>query len=162
VDPDQVKEIRVKSFYEAVDCLGVWRPSYVVDAMFSLPHLIALVLLGRGPGRGLREEDLHDPKVKELEAKVTSLELDSDADKAYRSDNHQMPSTVTVTMLDGTVRSATVVNAKGDPEDPLTMEELQQKFRQLVCPVLGAQKTERIIERVRVLEKLGDVSEVVA
>jgi 2-methylcitrate dehydratase PrpD len=158
IDPSEVQEIQVRAFYEAVVSLGVWRPQYVVDAMFSLPHLIALVLLGKSPSRGLDEADLSDSEVRALEAKVARLELDPEADRAYGMNQHEMPSTVTITMRNGRSYTARVVHPRGDPENPLSDEELQAKFRQLVVPVLGPEKTERIVKRVRELESLDDVS----
>jgi 2-methylcitrate dehydratase PrpD len=71
---------------------------------------------------------------------------------------HEMPSTVTITMRNGRSYTARVVHPRGDPENPLSDEELQAKFRQLVVPLLGPEKTERIVKRVRELESLDDVS----
>ena len=44
------------------------------------------------------------------------------------------------------------------PNDPVTDEEVKAKFRQLSEPVIGKDRTERIIETVMHLEDLDDTN----
>jgi 2-methylcitrate dehydratase PrpD len=47
---------------------------------------------------------------------------------------------------------------KGDPENPLSWDELINKFRNLVSPVFSAAKQNKIIDGVRSLEQEDDLN----
>ena len=66
---------------------------------------------------------------------------------------------VEVTKRDGETVSLFVSHAPGTPENPLDTEEVNAKARKLMAPILGAARTEGLIERINALEELGDVRE---
>jgi 2-methylcitrate dehydratase PrpD len=47
----------------------------------------------------------------------------------------------------------------GTKENPLTVEEVNEKARTLMTPVLGTEKTERLIRSIQDLENLRDIRE---
>ncbi|MEE9559259.1 MAG: hypothetical protein V3V64_00615, partial [Acidiferrobacterales bacterium] len=47
---------------------------------------------------------------------------------------------------------------KGDPDNPLTDEELSAKYRELVIPVIGEAAADQLLTTLWELEKLGDVT----
>jgi 2-methylcitrate dehydratase PrpD len=66
---------------------------------------------------------------------------------------------VDITLKDGTRLYERVDNARGTPENPMTRGEIVAKARELMTPVLGAEKSARLIERVWDLEKLKSMRE---
>ena len=46
---------------------------------------------------------------------------------------------------------------KGDPENPLSIEELRDKFRSMVAGTQYEQEAERIIETVDGLDRMDDI-----
>jgi 2-methylcitrate dehydratase PrpD len=66
---------------------------------------------------------------------------------------------VEVQMRDGRVHTDRRNCAKGDPDDPLTREEIQDKLRTAAKGVLPAAQVERIVELIDGLENLADVRE---
>ena len=48
---------------------------------------------------------------------------------------------------------------KGEPENPMTQEELWEKFKILATEVLGKWKVDKIIEEVCNLERIGNITE---
>ena len=66
---------------------------------------------------------------------------------------------VEVTKRDGEKVSLFVSHAPGTPENPLDTEGVNAKARELMAPILGAARTEGLIERINALEELGDVRE---
>ena len=66
---------------------------------------------------------------------------------------------VEVTTRDGRQVSLFVSHAPGTPENPLDSEGVEAKARELMAPILGDMRTERLIERVSALEELGNVRE---
>jgi 2-methylcitrate dehydratase PrpD len=67
-------------------------------------------------------------------------------------------SEVTITLKDGRRLQKRVVQAKGQPRKPLTVSELEAKFRDAATRVLPAARAEAVLAAVQTLEKLPDVS----
>jgi len=65
---------------------------------------------------------------------------------------------VTVTLRDGRKVQQRVSLAKGQPQRPLTEEELETKFRDCAARVLDNDRTEAVLKAVRSLEGVPDVA----
>jgi len=66
---------------------------------------------------------------------------------------------VTIVTKSGKKYSAFVNTPKGDPRNPPTDEELENKFRSLAPFALPKAKMERLIKAIWNLEKLGSIRE---
>ncbi len=150
INPKDIAKIRVKTFYEAYK-FKTYRGLNIMEAQFSLPYVIALELLDRSPSQGLREEDLEDNDVLRI-ADLVSLELDPKAEKLFL-EKHLMPSYVTIVMKDGRSLSGSEDVPKGDIGKPLSNEELKEKFRNIVGPLFGEAKAEKIINHCENLDR---------
>ena len=64
---------------------------------------------------------------------------------------------VEVTTRDGRTVNLFVSHAPGTPESPLTTEQVDAKARALMAPILGSDKTERLIELVHDIENVDNV-----
>ena len=69
---------------------------------------------------------------------------------------------VTVRTEEGIQYSRHVSTPKGGPGNPLELDEIVEKFTDLVGESLGRERTQRIITAIRDLEKVRDVSELVS
>ncbi|MBI4333618.1 MAG: MmgE/PrpD family protein [Chloroflexi bacterium] len=49
--------------------------------------------------------------------------------------------------------------AKGEPQNPFTPREIEAKFRKVVSPVLKPDKLDRLLDILRRLEDVDDISE---
>ena len=124
--------------------------SNIVDAQFSMPFGAAIAVLTGKTGLSVfTDEWVHHPTVRELMQKVdcySSPELDNYYPAEWRA-------SASITMDDGTQYNAQVRYALGDPHNPLSWEQLEARFHELVAPVIGDQrKREEIIEKVRGLD----------
>ncbi len=111
-------------------------PQSVADAKFSLQYCVSTALLRGKLGleqfsiSSLAAEDVH-----RLMSRVTVV-----VDELHQARYPDCWSaTVTVVTDAGRQLTLEVANPKGDPEDPLTQPELEQKFRQLVEYGVGAE-----------------------
>jgi 2-methylcitrate dehydratase PrpD len=97
------------------------RPATTVDAQFSMPFGAALALV-RGSASPLDhdETNLADPEVQRL-ADLVECYRDPDLDADYP---RKWRAAVEVTMADETVHRAAIDHPRGDPENPLTLDEL--------------------------------------
>jgi len=65
---------------------------------------------------------------------------------------------ITITLKSGLQYSAQTDVTKGDPEDPLSDEEIIAKFRANTDSILSHECIDEIINATREMESLGDIS----
>lgn len=128
------------------------RASSIVDAQFSMPYGAAIaVLTGKAGLTVFTGEWIQHPTVRDLMQKVdcyTSPELDDHYPAEWRA-------SASITMDDGAHYSSHIRYALGDPHNPLSWEQLEARFHELVEPVIeDERKREEIIERVRHLDDM--------
>jgi 2-methylcitrate dehydratase PrpD len=132
------------------------RPRQPVDAQFSLPYAVAVMLVA---GRALVDEFTaryyEDPVVLGVAAKVDAA-VDPEIDRDWpRKD----PTRLAVRLAGGRTLEVRVEQAKGEAAMPVTESEVLEKFRTLVEPRLGRERTGRALELLGSLEGLPDVGE---
>jgi 2-methylcitrate dehydratase PrpD len=126
-----------------------YRPQNVVDAQFSLPFGVAVALARRRAGlEEFSAATLRDPTVVELMGRV-AYERDRELETNYP---REWPAWARVRLKDGRECFAHVRFPKGDPENPLSWDELSEKYRSLAGAVWEAARIARVEERVRRLE----------
>ncbi len=131
-------------------------PKNVVEAQFSMPFGAAIALLTGTAGLSVfTNEWLRDSRVYELMQRVecySSSELDEYYPAEWRA-------SATVRMNDGREFSANVRYALGDPHNPLSWEQLEARFHELVAPVIVEErKRKEIIERVKGLDNVEKIA----
>ena len=48
---------------------------------------------------------------------------------------------------------------RGTPDNPMSTPEIEAKARDLITPIIGAERAETLVATIRELEKLGSVRE---
>ncbi len=122
----------------------------------SLQHLMAVMLVD-GTVSFKSAHDLarmKDPAVLKQRAKV-ELVHDAGLEKLMP----KRVGVVEVTLSGGKVLSDRVETVRGTAGNPMTREELIAKARDLIVPVLGAAKFDRLVEKVFALERVKNVTE---
>jgi 2-methylcitrate dehydratase PrpD len=153
---DHIRTIRAHVNSAAFDLLKDVVPSSPWAAKFSLPFCLAqAALTGRLQVGSFAEPALVDPEVVELMQRVT-LELDRSLDAGYP---RRWAAVVEVDTAAGTKLSSQVDVPKGDPENPLSAEELQTKFRTLAASRLDEHTTDRLMLRLQALTELECMAE---
>jgi 2-methylcitrate dehydratase PrpD len=66
---------------------------------------------------------------------------------------------VEVALTDGTHLSERNDTVRGSPENPMSREEVVEKARDLITPVLGAETCTKLIDTVFALERMNDIGE---
>lgn len=158
-DPNMQRvQFVVVETYELAARLADPAPATPLAARFSMPYVVAVTLLHGDAGpRSFRPPILHDPDVLDLARRVTIRE--EPAFTAMTPDRR--PARVCLHMAGGSQREATVTVTKGDPQRPMSAQELRQKFEQLVQPVVGAEATARAWENWGRLSRLTSLDELV-
>jgi len=122
----------------------------------SLQHLMAVMLVDKTVSFKTAHDEarMKDPAVLKERAKV-QLVRDEGLEKL-------MPKRVAVvelTMGDGKVLSERVETVRGTAGNPMTREEMIAKARDLIVPVLGADKFQKLSDKIFALESVKNVAE---
>ena len=129
-------------------------PKSVVDAQFSMPFGAAVAILNaKATLDEYTMENVNSERVKELMDKISCVK-DAELEKEFPK---KWPASVTLQTKDGKTYSTRIDFPKGDPENPLTWDELIDKFRNLIAPVFFEARQNEIIERIRSLEQEEDL-----
>lgn len=158
--PEDIEDVLVKCNKWMITILTQpeerkYNPETVVDTQFSLPYAAAVSLVKkRASADEFTEEAIKDPTVYEVMQKVR-YEFDPEAEKVYPQ---KYPSTVIVTLKDGRKIKSYIEYPKGDPENPVTEQEIIDKFRVLASSNFESKKVEKIIETVLNLEQLDNIN----
>ena len=119
-----------------------YNPESVVDAQFSMPFGAAVAVVDGAAGLDqFTLEKVRSSRVRELMPKV---ELVKDA-RLEETFPQEWPARVVIELEGGQRHEKFVRYPKGDPENPLTWDEMAAKFRSLAGPVLSPERCSEII-----------------
>ncbi|MEE9147397.1 MAG: MmgE/PrpD family protein [Candidatus Tectomicrobia bacterium] len=132
-----------------------YAPRSVVDAQFSMPFGAAVALLYRRASLAeFSPEVITSPRVHAMMQRVTHAR-DAALDKHYPQ---AWPAWAHIALRDGRHVSHTVHYPKGDPQNPLSWEELMAKYEDLGSSVLPADRLHEVCTHIRQLDQRADVS----
>jgi 2-methylcitrate dehydratase PrpD len=137
------------------------RPKTGYAAQFSGPFTVATALVGGG-GLGVSlddftDEDVEDPIKLDLASRVRCF-ADEECDRIFPN---QFPAVLRVRLKNGEAQEARVSHNRGGPENPLSDEELEVKFRTNAGRVLPAKQVEELrcaLEALGGADTVGDVT----
>jgi 2-methylcitrate dehydratase PrpD len=142
IDPDAVEQVIVWTHRTAVDQES--EPTTLVSARLSTAFTIALTMV-HGPRLDeVTDEDLKDERIRRLIGRIQVRE-DPELTALFP---RQWPCRVNVLMRNGEVYEERVDNPKGEPDNPLSPRELEEKFRRLAEPSLGPSGATAIVDTV--------------
>jgi 2-methylcitrate dehydratase PrpD len=151
VNPDDVKSIVVRLANTE---------ARVVDNRempdICLQHMVSVMLLDKTASFHAAHDRarMKDPDVLRVRAKV-QLVPSEELEKLEPA----RQAIVEITLNDGTVLSERVTDVRGTVDNPMTREEVAQKCRDLVEPVLGKASCATLIDKVFALESIKDIRE---
>lgn len=152
---DEIERVVVRTYLAAYRLTGMeYEPRTESTAKFSLPYCLAAALTyGTVGPEEFTMDKISDRNLLKL-AKRVEVKVDPEIDKLTPE---KRGASVEILMKGGGLFRWNVDNPRGEPEKPVNNEELRQKFKTLVNPVLGTNKASNIINTVKRLEKLKDV-----
>ncbi len=131
-------------------------PTSIVDAQFSMPFGAAIAIIKKDAFLDQYcMENINSDAVKNLMPRVHCVkdpEIEKDFPKKWRAK-------VSITTNNEGIYHAQLEHPKGDPENPLSWEEVITKFKNLTLPVFQDDRCSVIVDTVRSLEKMENVAE---
>jgi 2-methylcitrate dehydratase PrpD len=159
LQPDQVEKIRLGllragSHLIAEPIESKYSPQSIVDAQFSAPFGAAVALLYRRAG--LDEFQLSKIKSEKVKQAMRLVEcaVDPELDRTFP---RQWGATAEILTREGKKYFAKVDYCKGDPENPLSWDELTEKFHGLCHRRMTKERRLKVVEEVKRLEKVRDL-----
>lgn len=150
--PDEIVGIVNETYNTVKTHFSAKEVSTTMGARVSVPYCCAVAALDRAVGQAqFAAERVMRADVQTLLAN-TDVVADEELNKLYPA---KFPARVTVTTRDG--RSVTVTRdfPKGDPQEPLTPEEIEAKFHENVAGRFDSATADEIVKRVRGLGEGG-------
>jgi 2-methylcitrate dehydratase PrpD len=155
-NPEDVREVVVAGIEKLVTHHAIYQPKDLMMAQYSIPFCIALSLyFDPTDPECFDEKRLKDKKVLAMMRRVR-LKVDSEIEQK----GWDRAARVTVHLGNRQRHSRLVVHFKGTPQNPLSRSEVEAKATKLTRPIWSQAKMERLLEAVRDLEKIPDVSSV--
>ncbi len=123
-----------------------YHPESVVDAQFSMPFGAAVAVACGAAGLDqFSVEQIRSLHIQQIMNKVV-LTKDAEIEETFPK---EWPARVTIQLADGRAYEKFVRYPKGDPENPLTWDEMAAKFRSLAGTLLPAGRCDEIINHIQ-------------
>lgn len=158
IDLSSLETVAVET-YDIAASLRNPQPPTPLAGRFSVPHTVAATLtLGSAGPEAFTPAALADERIRDLAARIQVSE-----DAAFTAMTPaQRPARVTLHFADGSARSAMVTGSKGDPDQPMSPDELETKFHQLSEPVIGQSAASTAWQLIGQLETLDSLTSLMA
>jgi 2-methylcitrate dehydratase len=154
IKPDQVAEIRITTSKRCAEHTGDPVKKYPKNketADHSSYYLTAIAIVDRqiGPNQ-FTQEKYTDPRVLELIGKVV-LQGDPSLDKARPAGISE------IITKDGKTYRLRVDYPRGHARNPMTDQEVVEKFKDMAAVYISEERMKRLVEAVFEMEKLDDI-----
>jgi 2-methylcitrate dehydratase PrpD len=151
-----IKHIRLGGYRATLEVAGVDNPQSPAEARFSVKYSVATAMThGNVRLAAFEPPRIAHPATRELMAKM-ELVLDPELDAAFPK---QRAARVRIDTYDGRSVEWLQPTRKGDPDAPLSDAELDEKYVELVAPVLGDARARALLVDLWSLEKKCDLAD---
>jgi len=157
--PEQVKKVKVGILRAGATLIAdpiesKYKPQSIVDAQFSMPFGAAAALLyGKADLKEFQVSTIRSRPVREMMRKVKCM-VDPELDRTFP---RQWRATAEILTKDEKRYTTTVEYPKGDPENPLSWEEMIERFHELTGQILKEDQRLKIVEAVKKLDGVKDM-----
>src|SRR5829696_10235079 len=155
-----VKRVRVGTNQNMPNALIHHRPENELQAKFSMEFCMAILLVeGRAGLAEFTDEVVLRPDV---QAMIERIDFVVD-EEAERAGYHKMTTLIDIETMDGRTISGRADFGKGSPANPMSYEEVADKFRE--CAAFARfprEKAESVVAMVRDLETLPSIERLMA
>ncbi|MBI4970768.1 MAG: MmgE/PrpD family protein [Candidatus Omnitrophica bacterium] len=152
----KIKKIEVDTYEVAIEIIvkdpEKWEPKSRETADHSLPFVVARSLLdGKLTLAQYTNQKIHDPKVLALMRKMRVTE-DKKMTRQYPA---LLPCRIRMVENGGDVLEELVEIPRGHYKNPMTEDEINQKFIHLTAPYFSKAQQDRVLDQIWHLEKLN-------
>jgi 2-methylcitrate dehydratase PrpD len=146
-----IEGVRVGTYRAALEVAGYEEPRTAAEARFSLKYVVATALVHGS----VRLAAFENGRISESGTgnlmKRISVSVDPELDAAFPK---QRAARVAITARGGAAGEFLQPTRIGDPDAPLSDAQLEEKYRELAEPVIGAGAANALLDRLWKLESL--------
>jgi 2-methylcitrate dehydratase len=157
--PSDVAKVHIRTTARGADILSdpsKYDPHTKETADHSLPYVIAAAIAERQvTPLQFTQEKIMDPAIRAQLNKIV-VTADPEIEKRFPALQRVV---VTITTTDNREFSKQLDYPKGDPRNPLTDKEVEEKFEALAGPVMTADACRKAVDAIWSLEKQSNVTE---
>jgi 2-methylcitrate dehydratase PrpD len=153
-DPAKVERVE-GHIHELADQILIHRAANTgLEAKFSMEACLALALVDRNVSmKSFVDEKVRSKEVRNMMARIERKIMP----KSEKGPVEFGPATVKVFLKDGTVLEDSVGKARGNPENPMSLQEIQAKYRECCSEVLSENSIEQSLSILENLENLESI-----
>lgn len=159
LNPDDIAHVEIRSLARAADILAdpsKYDPRSKETADHSLPYCIAAAIVDRQvTPTQFEKARIMDPVIRAQLPKIRVV-ADPEIEAVFPA---LQRTHVTIELNDGTRHHRSLDYPRGNPRNPLTDAEIEQKYAALAEPVMSGAARQRLQRAVWSLEEMTDVSE---
>jgi len=161
--PEDIVSVEIASHEAGYTILGKdpekWNPLTKETADHSLPYIVGMALVeGKIDNSTYTEKKFRDSKILDFLKKITVVEHKTLSSRYPEA----VANRVTVKLSSGKVVSKQVDYHKGHPKNPMSDQDVEEKFLRLTRKILDKNHARRILDAAWSLEKAKDLSKMVA
>lgn len=151
-EPSDIRSVEIETYAPGYEIVKEMRPQTPYQAKFSIAYCVAVALLDGHAGLDqFTPERMADPAIAAL-LERTRVTVADDLTAKYPA---AWPARLTITLMNGETLQGAADFPRGNPENPVSTQELEDKFRGLVAPRFGIAAAGRAIETVAHLDNLS-------
>jgi 2-methylcitrate dehydratase PrpD len=156
--PDKIDAISVSIHSGTKIVLIHPRPKTVAQARFSLEYCVSRAIIDHRMGpEQFSQQKIDDPTVQSLIEKVKPRYYDAPVTTDDLAQS-RFPVEIQVSMKDGSIFLSRAEYAKGTPNNPLSLTELEEKFRRCCSSKLSDSQIMKALDQLRNFGQLKDVA----
>jgi len=152
ITASDVKKIRIGGYRPTVEVCAYRHPKTPFEAKFSLSYTVAArFVLGRVREKAFLPENFTNPEIVALEDRI-ELVIDPECADQFPK---RRSAKIAIELHDGRLLERHQLTRHGDPDDPLTDQELMGKYMELVEPRIGQKSAEKMAEFIMKSDVVG-------
>lgn len=160
---DDIQQIVVQTLQTAVNIMAgdaeKWHPANRETADHSIPYTVAVALMhGDVAPYHFDDQYLFDPVLLDLMQKI-HVQV---SEEANRRAPEALLSSVEVVTSSGVSYAAETPYHRGHWKNPMSDDEIEDKFRGLAANLLSTQQLEHLLDRLWHLEEVTDIGNIIA
>ncbi|HEY4305804.1 MAG TPA: MmgE/PrpD family protein [Gemmatimonadaceae bacterium] len=158
---NDLRSVHIETYGPGFEIVKQMNPGTPYQAKFSIAYCVAAGLLyGRASLDSFSDDHFANGKLVDADIAAmlakTTVTVAPDLTAKYPA---AWPTRVTFTFADGSTTPRAADFPVGNPENPVSTGQLEEKFTSLVAPRFGEATARRALEIVRSLESIDDMSE---
>lgn len=144
LDAEDIVGVEIETFGWALKLGNKHRPATLVDVQYSLPYCIAIAAIEGRDALAPLGADLLGRQDLSVFCEKVRLTINDEIDALFPGETLAR---VTISTASARFRSE-VMGPRGDPQRPMSFEEIEEKFRRVTCRALTAERQREVVAGV--------------